>query len=193
MRNGVKIYTHDFRQSIPIIYEVWVSDPYPMPENCKTVLDIGANIGAFSLYAQSKGATVLPIEPVTKNSQSLERNGFPRYQFAVGGESGIRTIGGTSSGGASFRDKGNEELVMCVTLKDLVLGPVDMLKMDIEGAEYETLYATPKEVFDKIKHIVLEWHKVDGEDPKELEKYLQKMGYKTKFRSKPHGRIICSR
>ena len=61
------------------------------------------------------------------------------------------------------------------------IGKCDLMKMDIEGSEYQVLYSTPKKVFDKIDRIFLEIHKIENEPKADLINYLKKQGYGIKF------------
>ena len=71
---------------------------------------------------------------------------------------------------------GNEgDPVYVVSLRVLCeqLGEIDLLKMDCEGAEYETLYAEP-EVLRSVKEIRMEFH--DGRQI-ELRRFLEANGF----------------
>lgn len=56
--------------------------------------------------------------------------------------------------------------VQCATLADIFaenhIDRCDLLKVDIEGAEFETLSAAPDDVLSKVQKIILEWHEKDG-------------------------------
>ena len=52
---------------------------------------------------------------------------------------------------------------------------VDLLKMDIEGGEYEVLYGSAPETLRKIRRITLEYHPDEG-SPAELLAYLKLHG-----------------
>ncbi|NJR39752.1 MAG: hypothetical protein HC781_14175 [Leptolyngbyaceae cyanobacterium CSU_1_4] len=40
---------------------------------------------------------------------------------------------------------------------------IDLLKMDVEGAEYDILFTCPNETLAKIQRVVMEYHEFDGE------------------------------
>ena len=56
------------------------------------------------------------------------------------------------------------DLIACRTLEAVLdqfrIEALDLLKMDIEGSEYETLLSTPPRVLRRIKRINLEYHEV---------------------------------
>src|SRR5262249_53466547 len=77
------------------------------------------------------------------------------------------------------------ESVDCIGLKDVLnnnrLSRVNLLKINAEGAEYEILYSAPKECFDKIDEIRLEYHehKSDKYNLEGLKSFLEGFGYVT--------------
>lgn len=123
------------------------------------VIDIGANIGYFSMLAASLvGPTgaVLAIEPNPANIRLLEAsrraNGFHHVttaQVAAGREIGLLMLNTTHSNGTTS-DFGDDidmllaaQTVACVPVDTLVAGwgnkRVALLKIDVEGAEYNAL------------------------------------------------------
>ena len=62
-------------------------------------------------------------------------------------------------------------------MKKYALTVVDLLKIDIEGSEYEVLYQLPAALYQKIKNIVLEIHVRSGYAPGELVRFLEKQGF----------------
>jgi FkbM family methyltransferase len=120
------------------------------------VLDIGANVGFFTLPASRLvGPTgkVIAFEPLSQNvsllNRHLELNQATNVSVevaAVGLESEARElfVGDTSSGSLFPQDSGLQaEVVRVVSLNDLLdadrLPRVDVIKMDIEGGEYDAI------------------------------------------------------
>jgi hypothetical protein len=69
--------------------------------------------------------------------------------------------------------------------------PIDILKIDCEGAEYPILYNTSPQVLSKVVTMVIEVHDLDQNDRNagSLEKYLQVNGFETvtqKFNNNCH-------
>lgn len=142
------------------------------------VLDIGANVGYFSLYMFSKypQAKILAFEPLPVNYKLLEKhkeiNSLTNLTIdkrAVHGtEKNIRINFNKDieySVGASVinRSSANTALhVQAVSIPDIFddynLLICDLLKIDCEGAEYNILFNCPDEFYHKIKNIVIEAH-----------------------------------
>ena len=166
-------------------WEMFHSDIYnlneifpTMPHN-PTILDIGAHIGLFSLKAMSMyvGATVYAYEPMEDNFELMQRNihinglceSVHMFNFGVAGQAGDHELllSGTSNAEHSIvgvsGDKSSTK-VYCTTLEEILdkLERVDILKMDIEGAEFEVFNNTPSILLDKVDCIVLEYHRFAG-------------------------------
>jgi len=121
------------------------------------VLDIGANIGWFSMLSASiVGASghVVAVEPNPRNARLLEasrrENGFDHVQvlqMAAGHETGLLVLNTSHSNGTtSGLPDGigrllDAETVPCVRLDALLPRErrIDLIKVDVEGAEYNAL------------------------------------------------------
>lgn len=175
-----------------LFHEVWVNKIYCPPgyeiKKNDTVIDIGANIGVFAIYAatRSKDVNVLAFEPFPDNADWLRKNvsqsrlpNIKVYQQAVAGVTEERklqmsdswmkhALSETDKEVADFPEKNGQSIkVQCVEF-DNVLKDVpkcDLLKIDCEGSEYEILYSSSPETLKKIQKIVGEFHPRD-EDKK---------------------------
>ena len=111
-------------------------------------------------------------------------------QLAVAGTPGVRNMGRQLScrtGGWSFLEtEGNAQRVTCITLPEIFdqwkLDHVDVLKMDIEGAEYEIIRETPISILQKIKKISMEFHDYHGFHYTEIVDKLQAAGFSVTVR-----------
>lgn len=115
------------------------------------VVDAGACTGFFSLLMAALGAHVLAIEPGTNNHPALYRN-VEINQFdidirpvALGAETCVKDFVLTDDGGAnSFtqpadRPTGRTVAMHVRRLRDFITATPKLIKMDIEGAEYDAL------------------------------------------------------
>ena len=163
-------------QHAEIYNEVIETDCYHITTNNqmlnRNVLDIGANIGSFSLLAGYLGAKkVVAVEPVSASFQFIQNNiktsgltNITPLKNVVSNTSGdfCDISLNTNSGHNSRYNVGERfETVESVTLSELLTyfdGDEIFLKLDCEGAEYDILLnATPQEMA-RISQIALEIH-----------------------------------
>ncbi len=141
------------------------------------VVDIGANIGVFALFAASQTKNnIYTFEPFLENFEFLNRNinrnsmkNVISYNIAVSDKlgSGELFISEISGGHLLFdcNIKGKLDRyieVPTTTLQrfmdDLNLNCIDFLKLDCEGSEGSILASTPESYLKRIKKIALEFH-----------------------------------
>ncbi|MBK8094089.1 MAG: FkbM family methyltransferase [Verrucomicrobiaceae bacterium] len=166
------------------IHAVLATDEYRQflrlmkPEAVRTILDLGANIGSFSILADATFPQLERILVVEGDSSVLPRLQFnlgaalaKRAQIlhaAVSGSEGTLTfVQSTTSVGSGVSGvsghSGKTEEVTAITLSKLLAQlpagtTVDLCKMDIEGSEYETLAALPDAELDRFQAFVIELH-----------------------------------
>jgi FkbM family methyltransferase len=147
------------------------------PEPRWQVVDVGANIGVFALWAARLGAQVTAFEPEPKTFDSLVANvnglAISTRQAALVGQaaptvrlylSGVRStrhtlLGKEIESGAQLHDFVD---VPTVTLADVVGSGCDLLKLDCEGAEFDALLHAEDEVLRRAKRLVIEFHRIGG-------------------------------
>jgi FkbM family methyltransferase len=114
-----------------------------------TVLDVGANIGIYTLLAAKRGARVFAIEADPRNLEMLRHhvheNGFDDrvtvFPVAVSDREGEVTLFrfGGNCGHSNLFEGTDPARVPCRTIDSLDLPPIDICKMDIEGSELSAL------------------------------------------------------
>ncbi len=120
-----------------------------LTRNGKKFIDLGANVGLFTLAAASAGARVLAVEALAKNysllMQSVVKNRFRRVtpvHSAVFDTTDTVYMSGDSAW-ARVTAKETSERVPSVTLDDLTrifdFRDATLVKMDVEGAELSAL------------------------------------------------------
>jgi len=134
------------------------------------VLDCGMNQGVFAKRIIDRyGCRVIGIEanPILAKENTEHRN-LECYNFAICGQDGkvffhvdhINTM--NSRIVDKFSDDPNVIEVQSITiesfLKKIGINSIDMLKIDIEGAEIELINSTSKSIFSKIPQISSEFH-----------------------------------
>ncbi len=130
-------------------------------------LDLGGNVGAFTVLAASKGATVETYEPDPENvaliRKNLELNGLTAKVIAkaVVPDKQVAATLNLWPGGKSWRNsiirnkKGTQPLtVLCQNVFELIK-PDTCIKMDIEGSEIGILESWPETL--RCKKLVVEY------------------------------------
>jgi FkbM family methyltransferase len=202
-RNGVRIDSPRNNPLLDIVYEVFFRKVYnPVrlavePEDI--VVDLGANVGVFSLFAaQRTRNTIHAIEPFPENVEFLNRNfkanglqNAVSHRLAITDHVGSAKLFLTEiTGGHLLFDHDisgplREYIeVPAVTLKEFMddneLGHIDYLKVDCEGSEGAILSSTPEEYLRRIKKIGMEFHdNVSRPDHAGLQALLNKAGFAT--------------
>jgi tRNA A58 N-methylase Trm61 len=160
--------------------KVYISTPLNLSANPDPiVIDVGASIGDFSIYCASSftGGKVLSYEPAEDAFEILKENiylnGMERkiklYPFAVSGHGGKIEIGENIYDAVTLED----------ILKDNAIERCELLKMDIEGFEYDVLFNTPDVILQRIDRITMECHVFDnGQKSIQLKSYLTERGFK---------------
>lgn len=149
-----------------------------------TIVDAGANVGHFSIlvnccletkYEEANAAQFHLIEPNDQARRLLERNlrdaGMQKrcvvHAGALGEKAGVAQLRIdpknflTSSVVTTDEAAGSSSSVVYVDLNELVPGPIDILKIDIEGSEHAFLTANP-EVLSRTRHLMLELHQTES-------------------------------
>jgi FkbM family methyltransferase len=144
------------------------------------VVDVGANIGSFTVQAASTGAVVYALEPDGESAERLhahlEANELLRrvevVRAAVARTGGTRFFRGGLASGSHLAVEGEEHTVVPAASLDEVVRDalawsgepqVALLKVDVEGAEYETFESVSRATMDAVERLVLEFHvRVDG-------------------------------
>ena len=148
-------------------------EPLEQPE---VILDAGANIGLASIYFANKfpSARIIAVEPEASNYSLLKRNVLPYerivpLQCALWGENsriklidpgfgkwGFQTHASEQAKATAVRDE-VEAVTVDRIMHDHGIEFIDVLKMDIEGAEKEVFEnATPW--IDKVGILIVELH-----------------------------------
>src|SRR5882724_5056521 len=177
---------------------VFVRREYGGLERFRTIVDIGANVGSFAVYAAQlcPDARIYCYEPEQRNfdalRQNIDINGFASrvlaFQCAVASNTGQRDLAVTEESlGNSFhivQSDAGRATVDCTTLTDIIasqkLEAIDLLKMNCEGTEYEILEGCSAADLSRIANIRLEYHNLDaqGRTGESLSKLLQARGYR---------------
>jgi len=171
LKDPIKIFFKDLRY----IKEVLLEQEYSLLYRYNTVIDIGANIGTFSIYVYDKANKIYAVEPISECldcfKETIVANNLTKiniYKEAIAGKTELRKIiikRFPTDGACTIRGKPRKDeecrMVKAISLVDFMdrenIPYADLVKLDVEGAEEEILTAPdfPKE---RIGTIVGEFH-----------------------------------
>lgn len=191
-KNGFQLHLSSHPEDIVTAIVVCCKHDYGSDFEGKTIIDIGANIGAFSLFAAHKGAKqIVAIEPVPEAVNTLRRsveanklqNAVTVLQAAVTSQNGSTLYFPTQSSpnNAPADTTTNTIAVSTMSLKTIVSDhfnvPIDLLKIDCEGGEYDILYNADDTTLAQIHEIRMELHGDTGQKEALLQ-HLKAKGFR---------------
>jgi FkbM family methyltransferase len=174
----------DYTQLL-VVREIFVDEDYRIeqPLSPQTIVDLGSNMGASLIYFRLRYPTarIVGVEPDPLVFSALRRNvapfhgievlnaavasstgempffRYPRYSWA----SSLVPIWGTDATKLTVEAKSLDDL-----LDDVGLESVDLLKIDIEGGEWDVLPSVRE--LGKVRAIIGEIHRVGTAPPQDL-------------------------
>ncbi len=224
LQNGGTLELRAERADFHMFHRIFLCDEYRLrrfsPGALDVVIDLGGNVGLFAARAATLAKRVISYEPIPQNFAQLTRNtaGYENVEAvrrAVAGSAGTRRIyhpreAALSGVYSAFPENGGHmsdayDEVSAVSLADLIeahaVERCDLLKLDVEGAEYEILYDAPGEILNKVRCIHAEYHDVGRSDPRtripELVAYLAAREFQVELyphrRKENHGMLFATR
>lgn len=193
------------------IHEIILQDAYQLnklkQKPPKTIIDLGANIGVFTLYAKKlfPKANIYSYEPQAHFYKFLQKNiktnhsqkdiqSFPLACYSA------QTVRRFKTKKPDFSDLTGPQWVYLfknsITLENIFsqnkINTCDLLKIDVEAAEYDILYSLPDSYFRRIKRICLEYHSINKQNTlngSRLNQFLQMKNFKVRQKKSPFADI----
>lgn len=182
------------------VYELEIDKPDPV------IIDAGAHIGLATLFFLSRFplAQVIAIEPHPANFELLDQNIWQNrlenqvitVQTALSSQGGPLTLHADPTQewlstasvrpGAWTGDQETEPIeVPTNPLSEFLDQPVDLLKLDVEGAELDVLQSAG-DLLKNVKTIIMEHHPTTYAVEKQLTELLEKHGFSV-IKDRPRG------
>lgn len=201
LNNGIKCNIRSKTMDKAVLKEVWITNLYGKHsfdiKEKDVVVDIGAHIGMFAIYAahKAKNGKVISFEPFIKNYELLESNAkinnlknLKTQNVAVGKKNGQQRLylsPDNNTGGHSLylKTENNDSFVDIPTIsynsmiENYKLDKIDYLKLDCEGAEYDILFNASKQAISKIEKIVMECHPHKDNTKEKMIEFLKDSGF----------------
>jgi len=192
-RSGLKIKIRVNSTDLMAFTHVWMIQEYSDDNfsinNDDVIIDVGAHIGLFALFASQfcKNGKIFCYEPIKENYKILIeniemnqiQNIFPNNLAVTKETSRVKIfLNDDQSGHSMFIQNKNFVEVDSKSLSDIFIDngikECDFLKLDCEGAEYEIIESLPSDLFTKINKTAIEYHMFDTK-PELLEQLINKL------------------
>jgi FkbM family methyltransferase len=192
--------------------EVFGLDEYATPSidwsRVDYVIDAGAHVGGFALWAATRSqCRILALEPNPATRELLDLN--VRNQnlqdrvvvrpWAVAGSRGRRRLrpAADSAATALVEESAHGDVeVDAVALEDVIgasgFPHVDLLKMDIEGAEHGVFASAGDDALRSVGAWIVECHPVPGAEIGRIAERLQAAGFEVSSVAKPLGQELLT-
>jgi FkbM family methyltransferase len=173
---------------VAAIMDLWLDDEYGLaqvPKPVRTIVDIGANVGLFSLWSvhHFPEAVIHSYEPNLELRQYFAANTaeFPQVTFfnegvsLTSGRAEMASPSSTLIGITKPASSGAIALTGIAEVMKRVGGRVDLMKIDCEGAEWD-IFQDP-ESLRNVRQIRMEYHLVGGRSIKSLKEAADSIGF----------------
>jgi FkbM family methyltransferase len=128
-------------------------------------VDVGANVGTYSVWAAERGAEVIALEPAADTfgllQENIALNGYAvrAVQAAAGSSCGVAAFTSGQDAGNRLDPAGSAQTTLLTV--DSLIGErvVDGMKVDVEGFELEVLRGCRRALAEhRIRLMQLEWN-----------------------------------
>jgi FkbM family methyltransferase len=198
LRGGPTIHLREQDEGFALFWEIYVDNCYLRPGFYRpapgdTILDLGANIGVFSIQCQhaATGVRIHAVEPNPATFGQLRLNvsanrldaAISTYNLAVSDAEGTLYLEEAGfAGHQALNAAGRGVPVPCVTLDQLFatagIDRVDLLKIDTEGAEVAIVAGASRGLWYRVRRVVIEYHEnVNPGCGRDLLRQLTDLGY----------------
>ncbi len=201
LKNGLILNVNKNQGDLTTLFEVFVDEDYRFGENTNeqiNIIDIGANVGYFSLYISKKfpSARIFSFEPFPDTFLRLNehfsvnniKNVTP-YNLAVSdfeGKSKFYSFEWTGCNtlidGEFDQSQSKVTEVDCVKFEDLRMltgtEKFDYAKIDCEGSEYPMLLNSSNESIKAVRKYIIEVHNSDRYSKNDLVARFSSLGYR---------------
>lgn len=185
-----EIWFNNQKEFETLFHEIFINEIYRFTSNktCPKIVDCGSHIGLSILYFKMlyPDSKIIAFEPDKESFSILEKNikvnnlkNIEIFNLALNDSDGLTPFYRESSsiwdscGNSIIKEWGERngfivDYVDSTLLYDYLSSPIDFLKMDIEGAEWNVLKSISNKLH-LISELALEYHIYDDESKRKLQ------------------------
>lgn len=202
-RNGLKCKLRTKSTDIYTFANVWLTKEYERIgfkiDKDIPLIDVGAHIGLFAIYAsQFCKHKIYCYEPVKENfnllKENINNNNLTNIKLnnkaVTNKENKIKIFldGKDAAAHSIFGEREKFQIIESTSIQKIIFeNNLDKcnIKLDCEGAEFDIIESIPKEYFNKIKKICLEYHIINGnyESLKNIKNILEEFYTLSEFKT----------
>lgn len=205
LKNGLDITVNKKAGDLTTLFEIFVNEDYNYNNEVKRdlkILDIGANVGYFSLYISLKypRSSIFSFEPFPATYERLQENlklnnnsNVKTYQLAVSDKKGSAEFYSIDWAGCNTLtkgrfDEGHYKTTIVETISfDYIFeltgtSEFDYAKIDCEGSEYNIFLNSKDSAIKAVKNYVIEVHTDSIYSGNDLIKRFEGLGFKTSYK-----------
>ncbi len=201
LTNGLKLSVNKSAGDLTTLFEIFVNEDYAFKGNrdaAINILDIGANVGYFSLYITKRfpNAKICSFEPfpdtfnrLTENINQNVASNIKPYKYAISDFNGTSDFYSFDWAGCNTLidgkfDEGHYKVtkVDCLPFDDILkttgVNEFEFGKIDCEGSEYRIFLNSKDEVIRSVKNYIIEVHDDKEFSKQDLVNRFKTLGYK---------------
>ncbi len=200
--DGIKVLIRPRTFDLYIVAEIFLENSYLIPQlkgkTLENIIDLGANIGVFTLWAAKNYSPkkIVSVEMESENASQLNKNiknnsetlntEFKVVNKAVYSENKVLSYEKVpvNRGMHTLKENSGKNSVQTITLKEVIendFSMVDLLKIDIEGSEKYLLNKDNEAIFkQKVKYLAMEVHVDEHFTIANVESYFDSIGFRHK-------------
>ncbi|MEO6886001.1 MAG: FkbM family methyltransferase [Jatrophihabitantaceae bacterium] len=202
-RTGLRIDCPNVPGARVPVYEIFAEDCYrfdwilgSLKDRPIRVIDIGGHVGTFAcrLAQVHPKATIEAYEPSPTTARYLRKNveqnaladRITVSELALAAETGFAELddngGGSGLNGLVSTGRGSSATstkVQTIAFDEVVAqpgAPIDFMKIDCEGGEYDLIYGSSPSSWDSVQRVVIEYHPVPGQTWSKLRDWFAGVG-----------------